>query len=42
MHQLEKQKSLVGPFWAREFPIAHINADDYWLETPINKTSSSV
>eukprot|EP01033_Poteriospumella_lacustris_P003065 gene3065-2243_t len=33
MFDLQRQKRLVGPFWAREFEIAHRNADDYWQET---------
>jgi hypothetical protein len=30
MYELHTEKKLVGPFWAREFEIAHRNADDYY------------
>lgn len=38
MFDLQRQKRLVGPFWAREFEIAHRNADDYWQETSSTAT----
>lgn len=34
MFALQKKRDLIGPFWAREFEIAHRNADDYYQETP--------
>jgi hypothetical protein len=30
MHQLQTQRKIIGPFWAREFEIASRNADDYF------------
>ncbi len=28
--QLQKQRPLVGPFWAREFETAHKDIDDFY------------
>jgi hypothetical protein len=41
MFDLQRHKKLVGPFWAREFEIAHRNADDYWQEEQEDVTSIS-
>eukprot|EP01031_Cornospumella_fuschlensis_P035542 gene35542-43098_t len=30
MYQLQKQRPLVGPFWAREFELSHRDIDDYF------------
>jgi hypothetical protein len=32
MYQLQRQRPLVGPFWAREFEKAHHDIDDHWRE----------
>jgi hypothetical protein len=30
MYQLQHQRTLTGPFWAREFEKAHKDIDDYY------------
>ena len=30
MYSLQKSRTLVGPFWAREFEKAHMSIDDYF------------
>eukprot|EP01039_Chlorochromonas_danica_P003063 gene3063-3345_t len=32
MYQLQRQRKLIGPFWAREFEIAHHDIDDYFQQ----------
>lgn len=40
MYQLQQKVPLVGPFWAREFAIAHKNADDYLQVDVVNGSST--
>ncbi len=30
MYQLQRQRPIVGPFWAREFEVASKDIDDYY------------
>ena len=35
-HVLHKQTELVGPFWAREFKVAHHEIDDDSVDSVVN------
>lgn len=41
MYQLQKQRPLVGPFWAREFEMAHKDIDDTIIGQDVAQSASA-